>query len=127
MRTNSVVGLVVRNALRAAAVAAGAASCVALFPSTAFAQAAGNEPAQQGERLEEVTVTARFREENLQSTPLAISAFSAEDLEVRSVVNVSDLGATIPNAFIRQQNSNFGPTQTIGMRGVIQGDFSFSF
>ncbi len=42
-------------------------------------------------------------------------------------MNVSDLGATIPNAFIRQQNSNFGPTQTIGMRGVIQTDFTYAF
>src|SRR5690606_22631580 len=77
--------------------------------------------------LEEVVVTARFRAENLQSTPLAISAFSEEDLEARSIVNVSDLGGTVPNAFVRQSASNFGPTQTIGMRGLIQGDFSYAF
>ena len=32
--------------------------------------------------LEEVIVTARKREESLQETPVAISAFSAEELEV---------------------------------------------
>ena len=84
------------------------------------------EPAT-ADQLVEVVVTARYREENLQSTPLAISAFSAEELEARSLVNVSDLGGTIPNAFIRQSASNFGPTQTIGLRGLIQGDFSYAF
>ncbi len=74
-----------------------------------------------------MVVTARFRAENLQSTPLAISAFSEEELEARSITNVSDLGGTVPNAFVRQSVSNFGPTQTIGMRGLIQGDYSYAF
>jgi len=101
-----------------------AAVALALVPPPSFSQAA---PAASAPDLEEVTVTARFREENLQSTPLAISAFSEEELEARSIANVSDLGATVPNAFIRQSVSNFGPTATIGMRGLIQGDFSYAF
>jgi len=101
-----------------------AAVALALVPPPSFSQAA---PAANAPDLEEVTVTARFREENLQSTPLAISAFSEEELEARSIANVSDLGATVPNAFIRQSVSNFGPTATIGMRGLIQGDFSYAF
>jgi iron complex outermembrane recepter protein len=121
MRLNSIVDLSVRRALRVAVLAAGTSASIAFFPGAAFAAGA------EVEGIEEVVVTARFREENLQSTPLAISAFSEEDLTARSVVNVSDLGATIPNAFIRQQNSNFGPTQTIGMRGIIQTDFTYAF
>ncbi len=100
------------------------AAAVALALPSSPALAA--ESRAQGD-LQEVVVTARFREENLQTTPLAISAFSEEDLEARSIVNVSDLGVTVPNAFIRQSVSNFGPTQTIGMRGLIQGDFSYAF
>jgi iron complex outermembrane recepter protein len=100
------------------------AAAVALtLPPTSVAQ---STPVGE-EELQEVVVTARFREENLQSTPLAISAFSDEDLESRSITNVSDLGGVVPNAFIRQSVSNFGPTQTIGMRGLIQGDFSYAF
>ena len=121
MRLHSIVDLSVRRALGVAVLAASTSASIALFPAATFAAAA------EVEGIEEVVVTARFREENLQSTPLAISAFSEEDLTARSVVNVSDLGATIPNAFIRQQNSNFGPTQTIGMRGVIQTDFTYAF
>src|SRR5690606_20174745 len=98
-----------------------AVALVLQAPSALAQSAAANE------ELEEVVVTARFRAENLQSTPLAISAFSEEDLEARSIVNVSDLGGTVPNAFVRQSASNFGPTQTIGMRGLIQGDFSYAF
>jgi iron complex outermembrane recepter protein len=101
-----------------------AAVALALLSPASFSQSA---PAGTEDELDEVVVTARYREENLQSTPLAISAFSAEDLEARSVTNVSDLGSTVPNAFVRQQASNFGPTQAVGMRGIIQGDLSFSF
>jgi iron complex outermembrane receptor protein len=100
------------------------AVALALSSPGSFAQAA---PAAQDEELAEVVVTARFREENLQSTPLAISAFSEEELTARSITNVSDLGGTVPNAFIRQSVSNFGPTQTIGMRGLIQGDYAYAF
>ena len=77
--------------------------------------------------LQEVTVTARYREESLQTTPLAITAFSAEDIEVRSLKTVDDLGVAIPNAYFRQPVSNFGPTQTIGLRGLIQVDFNYAF
>jgi iron complex outermembrane receptor protein len=101
-----------------------AAVAATLLSPAALSQSA---PAGKEEELEEVVVTARFREENLQSTPLAISAFSEEDLQARSINNVSDLGGTVPNAFVRQSVSNFGPTQTIGMRGLIQGDYSYAF
>ena len=40
---------------------------------------------------------------------------------------MDDVGLAIPNAFFRQPVSNFGPTQTIGLRGIIQTDFSYAF
>ena len=43
--------------------------------------------AQQQGGLEEIVVTARFREENLQQTPLAITAFSGENLEARNLTD----------------------------------------
>jgi len=83
--------------------------------------------AQEDEGLQEVTVTARYREENLQTTPLAITALSVNALEERSLTNVDDIGLAIPNAFMRPPVSNYGPTETIGLRGVIQTDFSYAF
>jgi iron complex outermembrane receptor protein len=87
----------------------------------------------QGERsgrerlIEEVVVTARYREENLQTTPIAITALTMDTLEARSFDNIDDIGLAIPNAFFRPPVSNYGPTQTIGLRGIVQVDFSYAF
>src|SRR5580658_5652694 len=77
--------------------------------------------------LQEVVVTARFRSENLQSTPISITAFSGEDLQNQQLENINDLGATVPNAYFREPVSNFGPTETIGLRGFTQTDFDYGF
>ena len=77
--------------------------------------------------LEEVVVTARYRSEDLQSTPLAITALSTVELDEREFTNVNDLGLAVPNAYFRQPVSNYGPTETIGLRGITQVDFSYSF
>jgi iron complex outermembrane recepter protein len=77
--------------------------------------------------LEEIVVTARHREEGVQTTPIAISAFTGEELLARSIDNVEDLGLVVPNAFFRRNVSNFGPNNTIGLRGLNQVDFSYSF
>ena len=90
------------------------------LPLTAGAQSASGE-------LAEVVVSARYREENLQQTPLTITALSTEDLENRSFTNVDDIGLAVPNAFFRQPVSNYGPTTTIGLRGIVQVDYSYSF
>ena len=90
---------------------------------TAPAQAQQAEPGG----LEEVVVTARYRSEDLQSTPLAITALSTVELDEREFTNVNDLGLAVPNAYFRQPVSNYGPTETIGLRGVTQVDFSYSF
>jgi iron complex outermembrane receptor protein len=76
--------------------------------------------------LAEVIVTAQFRRENLQDTPLAITAVTGEQLEEQGLANVTDLGLVIPNANIRPQGSFSGPTPAIGMRGVMTTDFIFT-
>jgi iron complex outermembrane receptor protein len=97
-------------------------------PAVAVAVAASLAQAQEtASELQEVTVTARYRQENLQTTPLAITALTASALDERNLTNVDDIGLAIPNAFFRQPISNFGPTQTIGMRGIVQTDFSYAF
>ncbi|HEX6998734.1 MAG TPA: TonB-dependent receptor [Gammaproteobacteria bacterium] len=102
------------------------AAAVAAALGTAGAPAAAQEQAGQS-GLEEIVVTARFREENIQTTPISISAFSGEDLEVRSLENVEDIGLAIPNAYFRKNASNYGPNNTVGLRGLNQVDFSYSF
>ncbi len=100
-----------------------------------LAQASASPPAsaadqtttpQPGE-LQEVVVTATFHAQNLQSTPLSITAITSQDLQQQNLTNLNDLGNEIPNAYFRQPVSNYGPTETIGLRGFTQTDFDFSF
>lgn len=84
--------------------------------------------AQESNRLiEEVVVTARYREESLQDTPLAITALNAEDLEVRGFTSSYQVGYTVPNASFRPAQAAFGNTMTAFIRGVGQNDFDFAF
>jgi iron complex outermembrane receptor protein len=76
--------------------------------------------------LQEVIITAQFRQENLQDTALAITAVSGEQLEQQGLTNITDLGLVIPNANIRPQGSFSGPTPLIGMRGVQTTDYIFT-
>jgi len=76
--------------------------------------------------LQEVIVTAQFRQENLQNTAIAITAVSGDQLEQQGLTNVTDLGLVIPNASIRPQGSFSGPTPTVGMRGVSTTDYIFT-
>ena len=54
--------------------------------------------AQEGETftLEEIVVTARKTEESIQDVSLSITAFSAEDLSVRSVESLNDIALFTP-------------------------------
>ncbi|HXS26058.1 MAG TPA: TonB-dependent receptor [Steroidobacteraceae bacterium] len=106
-----------------------------LGASTAFAQAtdqATQSPAAQStttnqEGLQEVVVTARSRQENLQQTPIAISAITAEDIQARGFTNSTDIAYTVPNASFRQAQAAFGNTVTAFIRGIGQNDFNFAF
>lgn len=68
------------------------------------AQQSGREGAALGS--DEIVVTARRREESLQSVPLAVSALSGADLEQGGVRNLSDLNARVPNLSVKMGNSD---------------------
>jgi len=82
--------------------------------------------AQQG-GLEEIIVTARFREENLQQTPLAITAFTGENMEARNLTDVTMLDSFSPNTVIAPLGAGWGSTMAAFIRGVGLGDNSLSF
>ena len=79
------------------------------------------------EALEEIVVTARFREENLQQTPLAITAFTGAMLESRGATSTLDLDAFVPNAVIAPLGAGWGSTAAAFIRGIGLGDNSLSF
>jgi len=77
--------------------------------------------------LEEVVVSAQFREEKLQDTPIAISAFTAENLDARGIYSVTDLDQFVPNTVIQPLGAGWGATMAAFIRGVGLGDNILSF
>jgi iron complex outermembrane receptor protein len=73
--------------------------------------------------LEEIVVTARRREESLQTAPVSVAAFTAAALERQGIDTLVDLGSHVPNlSMISGQGG--GATQTqVSIRGVGQSDF----
>jgi iron complex outermembrane receptor protein len=100
---------------------AGLGALFALAPiSTAAAQAAA-EDARSG-TLEEIVVTARKREENLQTTPVAVSAVSAQMLENNRLTRIDDLQKAVPSLVIFANPGLIG-TATYSLRGFTSSDF----
>jgi len=66
-----------------------------LAPVLVMAQDA-NDEAENSLMIEEIIVTARKREESLQDIPVAVTAFSAADIESAGLRNVEDVAALTP-------------------------------
>jgi iron complex outermembrane receptor protein len=80
-------------------IVAGLMAGVALpFAPAAHAQAAK----EAGANSDEIIVTARRREENIEKVPIAVTAISGEDLAKRAIYNENDLQASVPGLIIRQ-------------------------
>ncbi|MEI9964022.1 MAG: TonB-dependent receptor [Caulobacteraceae bacterium] len=77
--------------------------------------------------LQEVVVTARFRAENVQKTPLAITAVSGSELDARGVTGVTSLSGQAPNLIINPGGAGFGPSAFATIRGIGMNDFSLAF
>ena len=103
------------------------ALCAALGFGASAAILTGEVARAQSSGLEEITVTARFREENLQETPLAITAFSGENMEARNLTDVTMLDTFSPNTIIQPLGAGWGSTAAAFIRGVGLGDNSLSF
>lgn len=77
--------------------------------------------------IPEITVTTRKRSESLQDVPISIAAFTAEDLQRQSIVNMSDVAVNTPGLSIEQQGGGGFVTPVIrGMaQNVIGTDLSY--
>jgi iron complex outermembrane receptor protein len=98
----------------------------------AFSTASTTALAQESEDdeeyvLDEIIVTSRFREERLQETPIAISAITAEEIEMRAFTAAYEVGYTVPNASFRPAQAAYGNTMTAYIRGIGQYDFDQAF
>lgn len=94
-----------------------------MLTSTVAAQAATGEGSGKAEDvLEEVVVTAQFHRENLQQTPLAITAITGEALEARGATNLADVASQAPNVILQQNGAGAGNSMRAQIRGVGQTD-----
>lgn len=66
-------------------------------------------------KLEEVLVTARKRSENIQETPVAVTAISGDELRAQGILSASDLSKSVPSLQI-----NDGTAAQIFIRGIGQ-------
>jgi iron complex outermembrane receptor protein len=95
------------------------ASAVAL---PAFAQEAAPAPAAQPEpdsrsAIEEITITARKVSENLQDSPLAVSAFGADSIENLGISDTQDVSSLAPNLYLTQTPGSVA-NLALSIRGV---------
>jgi iron complex outermembrane recepter protein len=114
-------------ALPVLAVCLGLGAGPAMAQTTGPQQSAAAATAPAEGQLEEVTVTARFRAEKLQETPLAITAVTGDTLAARGETDVTNLAAFVPNAVINPLGAGWGATIAASIRGVGLSDNSLSF
>jgi len=87
-----------------------------LMGSTTIAVAQSNDGKSSIKRFDEIIVTARKREENIQETPLSISAFTANMIENANIRDMADIAKFTPGFTLDEE---FG--RTSGVRPVIRG------
>jgi len=100
MRRISAIGL--------ATTSVAALSCL---PSVAAAQSSTNSENAAGNII---IVTAQKREQDIQSIPIAISAFDEESIETRGIDSIGDLANQLPGV----QFSEFSGSGNVSIRGV---------
>ncbi|HEY1898200.1 MAG TPA: TonB-dependent receptor, partial [Steroidobacteraceae bacterium] len=78
--------------------------------------------------LQEVTVTATRRSENVQTVPIAITAFTADALQQRNLISVTDLGNLTPSVNLDAGAPFSGDRSVLSasIRGIGQDDFAFN-
>lgn len=92
----------------------------ALLGGSALLSAAPLSAQQAGARsaLEEVVVTARRREENLQDIPISVMALGSEALEARGIESMEDLNTAVPNIALFGGGSTGEADSDFTMRGI---------
>ena len=73
--------------------------------------------------IEEITVTARRREESLLEVPESISAFSEVQIDRANISGLSDIGLLVPNLYVGKRTDGFPNVTMRGMGsfGNVQG------
>ena len=90
---------------------------IPLAVSVALAQQPAPKPAESASGIDEVTITAQRRAQNLQEVPIAVSAFTEAELERRQITRTLDLIAFVPN-MVGHNNTGVGTANTYSIRAL---------
>lgn len=86
-------------------------------------QAGAQEGTTASDGIEDIVVTARRVEENLQTTPVAVTAMTGQMLEDRGIKDVTELSGSTPNLVLQASGANgSSKTPAIFLRGLGQAD-----
>lgn len=75
--------------------------------------------------LEEITITAQRREENLQQVPIAVSAISSRDLDQWDIRNVGGISNVVPNLWM-ETNTGLSSGARASLRGIGEDESFFT-
>ena len=103
-----------------------AAAAIAIELPAHLALAA--DSAVSGDQIPEIVVTAQKRAQNEQNVPIAITTFTAQALEDKNIVSVSDMARLAPNVNLDTASPFGGSNQVLSasIRGIGQDDFAFN-
>jgi iron complex outermembrane receptor protein len=106
----------------------GLAAIVTMLVYAGNVAAATEEGAAASNTLEEITVTAQKRSENVQDVPIAITAFSENTLRAKGITDLHGLSGLVPNVNLDQGSPFSGSNSVLSasIRGIGQDDFAFN-
>ncbi|RME62676.1 MAG: TonB-dependent receptor, partial [Alphaproteobacteria bacterium] len=110
-----------RSVFKGALLAGLAAGAVLATSAPATAQDATEERASRFGAIEEIAVTARRRTETALEVPIAVSAFTGDQLDKLGTVDITALNQLVPNVTIETSRGT-NTTLTPFIRGVGQQD-----
>ena len=85
-------------------------------PAARAADAAAEAKAEGGTALEEVIVSARKRDENIQNVPAAVTAVTGKQLDHYALRSIEEIAASTPQLTVSRGSSGSGAT--ISLRGI---------
>ncbi len=91
-------------------------------------QAPPRRESQEAPRLQEVIVTAQKRQQNIQTVPIAISAFTSRQLHEQGVTSLAQLSAQTPGVTLDAGSPFSGDSSVLSasIRGIGQSDFAIN-
>jgi len=99
-----------------------------LLAISSFLIAGGQQIWAADGALEEIIVTAQKREESLQDTPVAVTAFTSQAIENKGIENISEIADFTPNLVFDTTSpvSGLSSGAVVFIRGIGNTDFSLT-